>query len=111
MKTVRATDGPAPGTLRRRGRAARFTTIALVTALTGGLLVWAYRGLGPQTVLFALAVVWLPMIWLGIVSRFVRPRLPRRFHRLRRFERDGGRLYELVGVRRSSGAGSVGFAM
>ena len=84
--------------MRRSSRAASAMTIGLVTVVIVGLLVWAYRALGPQSVVFALFVVWLPMVWLGIVSRFVRPRLPRGYHRLRRFERSG-RVYELVGVR------------
>jgi hypothetical protein len=29
-----------------------------------------------RSVWFAFLVVWLPMAWLGVVSRFVRPRLP-----------------------------------
>jgi hypothetical protein len=72
--------------------------IAVATVVVGGLLLWVYDAFGPQGVLFALAVVWLPMIWLGIVSRYVRPTLPSRFHRLRRFERDG-RVYEILGIR------------
>jgi hypothetical protein len=83
----------------RRGSAVHLATIGLITVAVGVMLVWAYRAFGPQSVWFALAVVWLPMVWLGVVSRFVQPRLPRRFHRLRAFERDGGRCYELVGVR------------
>jgi len=77
---------------------ARVVKVASATIVVAGLLVWAYDALGPSSVLFALAIVWLPMIWLGIVSRFVRPRLPRRYHALRGFERSG-RLYELLGVR------------
>lgn len=47
---------------------------------------------------FGLAIVWLPMTWVGIASRVAQVRLPRRFHRLRAWERSG-RLYEYVGVR------------
>ncbi|MCZ7628999.1 MAG: hypothetical protein M5U19_07990 [Microthrixaceae bacterium] len=47
---------------------------------------------------FALLVVWLPMTWLGTMSRLVAPRLPDRFHRLHAFELNG-RLYEMLGVR------------
>lgn len=39
------------------------------------------------------------MTWLGTVSRVVTPRLPARYHELRGFERDGARVYELLGVR------------
>lgn len=80
-------------------RGSRIVSLTAVTAVTGALLVWAFRALGPQSIGFALAVVWLPMIWLGIVGRFARPTLPDRFHTLRGFERRSGRCYELVGVR------------
>jgi hypothetical protein len=83
----------------RRSSLVRIATIGLITAAVGVMLVWAYRAFGPQSVGFAFAVVWLPMVWLGVVSRFAQPRLPRRFHRLRGFERNGGRCYELLGVR------------
>jgi len=82
----------------RRSWAVRVPTVAVITAAIGVLLVWAYRAFGPQSVWFAFAVVWLPMVGLGIVNRFAQPRLPRSFHQLRRFERSG-RVYELVGVR------------
>lgn len=54
--------------------------------------------LNPRSGWFAFVVVWVPMTWLGTVSRAVRVRLPAGFHRLRPFERDG-RIYEAVGVR------------
>lgn len=68
------------------------------TTIAGGLLEWARRAFGAQSTWFAFLVVWLPMAWLGTVSRVVVPRLPERYHALRRFERDG-RIYELLGVR------------
>jgi hypothetical protein len=68
------------------------------TTLTAGLLFGSLRAFGANSVWFAFLVVWLPMTWLGTVSRLVQPRLPARYHALRRFER-GGHLYELLGVR------------
>jgi hypothetical protein len=68
------------------------------TGIAGALLAWSLRAFGPRAFAFAFLVVWLPMVWLGLVSRVVVPRLPERYHRLRGFERDG-HLYELVGVR------------
>lgn len=61
------------------------------------LLAWSLLAFGARSPWFAFLVVWLPMTWLGIMSRAVRPRLPARYHTLRAFERDG-RLYERVGV-------------
>jgi len=75
------------------GLAAAVVTVAVVTSL-----IWVVRVLGADGVEFAFAVVWLPMTWLGTVSRIATPRLPAAYHDLRRFERDG-RAYELVGVR------------
>jgi hypothetical protein len=95
----RTATEPVRGGDLRRGALVRVAAVGSVTVAVGALLVGAYRVFGPERVWFALAVVWLPMIWLGIVSRFAQPRLPGRFHRLRAFERDGGRCYELVGVR------------
>lgn len=68
------------------------------TAVAIGVLAWAGRALDPQSVGFAFVVVWVPMTWLGTVSRVATPRLPASYHRLRPFERDG-RLYELAGVK------------
>ncbi|MCZ7530200.1 MAG: hypothetical protein M5U31_07535 [Acidimicrobiia bacterium] len=68
------------------------------TTVAGLLLVWGWRVFGASSALFAFMVVWVPMTWLGTVSRVVQPRLPRSYHELRDFERDG-RLYELLGVR------------
>ena len=62
------------------------------------VLTWTARTFGASGAGFAFAVVWLPMTWLGIVSRIVTPRLPARYHALRRFELDG-RVYERLGVR------------
>jgi hypothetical protein len=69
------------------------STVVLVVALT-----WSVLALGADGVLFSFLVVWLPMVWLGLVSRVVVPRLPRWWYPLRGFELDG-RCYELVGVR------------
>jgi hypothetical protein len=68
------------------------------TAGALALLAWALHALDPRSVGFAFLVVWVPMAWLGTLSRVVRPRLPGSVHRLRRFERSG-RVYEVAGVR------------
>ena len=68
------------------------------TGAAAGGLVWAGRALDPSRARFAFLVVWVPMTWLGTISRVVQPRLPRAYHELRVFERDG-RIYELAGVR------------
>jgi hypothetical protein len=68
------------------------------TVVAAAALAWALRTLDPQAVGFAFVIVWLPMTWLGTVSRVVPPRLPASWHRLRPFEQDG-RLYELLGVK------------
>ena len=72
--------------------------IASATAIAGALLVWAWNALGASSIGHALLTVWIPMVWLGTISRLVTPRLPDRYHRLRGWERDG-RMYELLGVR------------
>lgn len=72
--------------------------VAGATGMAGGGLVWARRALGPRSAGFAFLVVWVPMTWLGTISRVVQPRLPGAYHELRDVERDG-RIYELVGVR------------
>jgi len=69
-----------------------------LTAVTLVLLVWSRQAFGARSVWFAFLVVWLPMTWLGVLSRFTQPRMPERYHALHRWERDG-RLYELLGVR------------
>ncbi len=68
------------------------------TVIGVGLMAWMLRTLDPRSVWFAFLVVWVPMAWLGTLSRVARPRLPERYHRLRASEQDG-RLYELLGVR------------
>ena len=75
----------------------RTILVAGAMAIAAVPLVWALRALGARGAWFAFLVVWVPMAWLGTVSRFVRPRLPGAYHDLRAFERDG-RLYERVGV-------------
>ena len=72
--------------------------VAVATVIAAALLVWGERTLGASSAAFAFLVVWLPMTWLGTVSRVVPPRLPDSYHELRAVERDG-RLYERLGVR------------
>jgi len=62
------------------------------------MLLFGARLLGTASAAFAFLVVWVPMTWLGSVRRVFQPRLPRRYHELRDFERDP-RLYQLLGVR------------
>lgn len=62
------------------------------------LLAWALRAFGADSLWWAFLVVWVPMAWLGTISRVATPHLPAGWHRLRRFERSG-RVYELLGVR------------
>ncbi len=61
-------------------------------------MVWAHQVFGVRSLWFAFFVVWVPMTWLGTVSRVATPRMPDRYHLLRGFEKDG-QLYELLGVR------------
>jgi Glycosyl-4,4'-diaponeurosporenoate acyltransferase len=68
-----------------------------VTPTVVVLLIWFARAFGADGAAFAFAVVWLPMTWLGTVSRIITPRLPARYHALRRFELDG-RVYQRLGV-------------
>lgn len=68
------------------------------TVVAAAVLLFGVRLLGATSAAFAFLVVWVPMTWLGTVSRVIQPRLPRRYHELRDFERDP-RLYELLGVR------------
>lgn len=75
-----------------------FVVVPGVTLAFTGLIVRSFQAFGPRSVRFAFVVVWLPMAWLGTLSRFVRPRLPERYHALRDFELDG-RMYERLGVR------------
>jgi hypothetical protein len=68
-----------------------------LTVVTCALLIWSRDQFGARSVWFAFLVVWLPMTWLGVVSRSVRPRLPEGYHALHRVERDG-RPYVWLGV-------------
>lgn len=68
------------------------------TVVAAALLASAWRRSGPRSDVFAFAVVWVPMTWLGTVSRVVQPHLPSAYHELREFEADGT-VYEAVGVR------------
>lgn len=72
--------------------------VVLATVIAAALLVWAEGALRASSAGFSFLVVWVPMTWLGTISRVVQPRLPASFHELRDVERDG-RLYERLGVR------------
>jgi hypothetical protein len=71
---------------------------AAATVVAAAVLLYGVHLLGATSAAFAFLVVWVPMTWLGTVSRMFQPRLPRRHHELRDFERDPW-LYELLGVR------------
>ena len=73
-------------------------SVAGATVVAAVVLLFGVRLRGATDVAFAFLVVWVPMTWLGTVSRIVQPRLPPGYHELREFERDP-RLYELLGVR------------
>lgn len=73
--------------------------VGAATAVAVGVLAAVGRWSGLRSRRFAVALVWVPMTWLGTISRVVPPRLPDRVHALAGFERDGARLYELLGVR------------
>ncbi|HEX4983554.1 MAG TPA: hypothetical protein VFV63_17740 [Ilumatobacteraceae bacterium] len=72
--------------------------VAAATGVAAAVVLFGARVLGTTSAAFAFLVVWAPMTWLGTVSRVIQPRLPRRYHELRDFERDP-RLYEVLGVR------------
>ena len=76
----------------------KWTLITVATTIALALLAWSLQQFGARSVWFALLVVWIPMTWLGTVSRVATPRMPEQYHRLRGFEEDG-RIYELLGVR------------
>ncbi len=82
----------------RGGRVRGVLLIAGVTIVFSALLLLSLRSLGAQSPLRALAIVWLPMAWLGTVSHVVGMQLTSGYHRLRQFEVDG-RCYERLGVR------------
>lgn len=95
-------EGP-PALVRRSPRShdgsMRKGLLALgATAIAAALLASMVRSLDPRSVWFAFLVVWVPMAWLGTVSRLARPRLPESYHRLRSVEQNG-QLYEVLGVR------------
>jgi hypothetical protein len=75
-------------------------SLLAAAATVGGatILLVVLRWLGASSPAFAFVVVWVPMTWLGTVSRRFQPRLPHAIHALRDVERDP-RLYERVGVR------------
>jgi hypothetical protein len=77
---------------------ARWSILIVVAAAFSAVVVWSERTFGPNSGWFSLAIVWLPMTFVGIASRTVQIRLPASYHALRGFERSG-RVYELVGVR------------
>lgn len=68
---------------------------AVVFALA---FVWTVDSFGADSVGTSLAVVWLPMTWVGMASRVAQVRLPERYHAQREWERSG-RIYEYLGVR------------
>ncbi len=70
----------------------------VATAVVAASLLWSLHAFGARSATFSFLIVWLPMTWLGSVSRLWTPRLPERYHELRSFERNG-RVYELLGVR------------
>jgi hypothetical protein len=76
----------------------RALAVVVATIAAAAVLLMGVRHLGAASGGFAFLIVWAPMAWLGIVSRFVHVRLPPRFHELRRFERRP-RLYTVLGVR------------
>jgi Glycosyl-4,4'-diaponeurosporenoate acyltransferase len=71
--------------------------VATATAVAVVVLIWSLRFFGADSVWFAFFVVWVPMTWLGTISRVITPRVPAGYLELRPFERDG-RLYEMLGV-------------
>ena len=71
---------------------------AAATVVAAAMLLVGVRLLDATSAAFAFLVVWVPMTWLGTVSRFFQPRLPRGCHELRDFERDPW-LYQVLGVR------------
>jgi hypothetical protein len=76
-------------------------TTAIVAASTvalGGVLGWVGATFGVTGVVFAFAVNWLAMCWMGTAGRVLRPPLPERYFTIRSFEQSG-RLYEALGVR------------
>lgn len=75
----------------------RATIIGLATFIAAAVLTWGRRTFGARSVWFAFFTVWVPMTWLGTISRVAPPRLPASYHRLRAWERDG-RIYERLGV-------------
>lgn len=75
----------------------RYLFAVAATVVAGLLLVWGARSFGGSSAVFAFLVVWVPMTWLGTVSRVAQPRLSDSYHELRDIERDGS-VYEAVGV-------------
>lgn len=76
----------------------RAIVIGPATVAAVVLLTWGRRRFGAASGRFALLAVWVPMTWLGTISRVAQPRLPNSYHRLRAWECDG-RVYERLGVR------------
>lgn len=85
----------------RRALAKDFVKVvlfALASVSATAVLWWGLATFGADSVPFAFIVVWAPMTWLGSIRGAVQPRLPRSYHALRGWERDG-RLYEALGVK------------
>ncbi len=76
----------------RRALLVTGATVALAAAL-----VWSSTAFGLRSAWFAFVVVWVPMTWVGVMSRVVQMRLPEGYHALRRLERSG-RVYERLGI-------------
>lgn len=76
---------------------AKLAVVGVATLGLGAVLVWVGSTFGVTGVLFAFAVNWLAMCWMGTAGRALEPPLPERFFEIRSFERTG-RVYELLGV-------------
>jgi hypothetical protein len=75
----------------------RAIVIGPATLTAAALLGWGRRRFGATSARFGFLAVWVPMMWLGTISRVAQPRLPGWYHRLRPWEHDGV-VYERLGV-------------
>ncbi|MFP3908093.1 MAG: hypothetical protein ACLFWR_13775, partial [Acidimicrobiales bacterium] len=76
----------------------KLAVVAGSTVALGAVVVWVGATYGVTGVVFAFAVNWLAMCWMGTAGRVLGPSLPERYFEIRGFERSG-RLYEALGVR------------